>query len=303
MPVSRPVLPGSTYTIMRRTTRRFFVLRPDEQMTQLFWYLLAVMAERHGVEVHAVECLATHYHAVVTDVRATLPLFLADFHRALAMTVKSLRGWDEEVWNKSQTSRLDLATSDAIVDQCAYAIANCVEAGVVDRPSRYPGAKTLASDIGTAVIRQRRPNNPWLVDEDLWPEEAELRIVLPEALEAEYGAERARQAIQDATDVKVQRARAERKRHGLGYVGAKEAMRVPVTVQSTKPEARRRLNPTFAVGAGNREAFFGQVARLRAWREAYRAAFLAWCAGRRDVEFPPGTWKMRVVHGACVALE
>jgi hypothetical protein len=54
---------------------------------------------------------------------------------------------------------------------------------------------------------------------------------------------------------------------------------------------------------GNREALLRQVAQLRAWREAYRAAFVAWRSGRRDVEFPPGTWKMRVVHGAVTALE
>jgi hypothetical protein len=41
---ARPVLPGSIYMLARRTTRRSFLLRPDEQMTELFWYLLAVMA-------------------------------------------------------------------------------------------------------------------------------------------------------------------------------------------------------------------------------------------------------------------
>jgi REP-associated tyrosine transposase len=267
----------------------------------LFWYLLAVVSKRHWILVHCVQMLATHYHAVVTDPRGEIPNFLQQFHLALAMTTKCLRRWDEEVFNKSQTSRPEHETLAATIDQCAYVIANCVEAGIVDRPGRYPGPKTLASDIGTARMRFRRPQNPWLVDEKLWPATAELCIEMHPGLEAEYGAEGARQLIQDAVDAKVQKARAERTERGLGYFGAKDAMRVPHTTQSTQPEPIRGRNPTFVVGPGMREAFFRKVDQLREWRAAYRDALQRWRLGERDVEFPPGTWKMRILHGARVA--
>ena len=43
------------------------------------------------------------------------------------------------------------------------------------------------------------------------------------------------------------------------------------------------------------------LAELKAWREAYRVALEAWRAGDHQIVFPPGTYAMRVVHGARVA--
>lgn len=294
------MLAGKTYTIDRRTTRRFFLLRPDAEMTALFWYVLAVVSARHGIEVHCVQLLSTHYHMVVTDRRETLPEFLQEFHLALAMTTKRLRDWDEEVWNKSQTGRTEHVTVAATIKQCAYVIANCVAAGIVDRPRRYCGPKTLAAEIGVTVTRWPRPKNSWLVDQELWPEWAELRIAMPQSLEDAYGAVGARAEIEDAVAAAVRVARAERREKGLGFCGAKAAARAPITTQSTKDEIGGR-RPTFATGPGDREAFLAKVADKRAWDAWYADSFARWSAGDRDVEFPPGTWKMRVVHGARVA--
>ena len=68
---ARPVHAGTTYLITRRTTRRTFLMRPDQKMTELFWYLLGVYTRKHGVIVHCVQCLSTHYHAVRACCRST----------------------------------------------------------------------------------------------------------------------------------------------------------------------------------------------------------------------------------------
>jgi hypothetical protein len=51
----RIVDPGATLALSRRTTRRHFLLHPDEarQMEQVYWYCLAYAAQLHGVLVHA----------------------------------------------------------------------------------------------------------------------------------------------------------------------------------------------------------------------------------------------------------
>ena len=298
---SRPVLPGTKYVITRRTTRRKFLLKPDRKMTELFWYLLAVLAHKHGVKVHCVVCMSTHYHAVITDVRGVAPDFFAGLHRSLAMGIKCNRAWDEEVWNKSQTSRVELTSDEAIVNQCAYVIANPVEAGIVDRPRRYPGAKTLARDIGKMRKKVKRPDCPWLVDDDVWPAELVLVIEMPVSLVERYGEDGAREQIQHAVDEMVADIRRRRRERGLGYVGAKRAMTASHETESTAVEPLRDRNPTFAVVPGNRELFLIHVALRRQWRASYEAALERWRGGDRDVEFPAGTWKMRVVHGARVA--
>jgi hypothetical protein len=62
--------PGATWILSRRTTRRHFLLNPDEarQMEQIHWYCLGHAAQLHGVLVHAaylvanpVEALAVRY--------------------------------------------------------------------------------------------------------------------------------------------------------------------------------------------------------------------------------------------------
>jgi hypothetical protein len=61
-------------------------------------------------------------------------------------------------------------------------------------------------------------------------------------------------------------------------------------------EPLRGRNPTFAVGRGQREAFFEAVLELRTFRKAYRLALDHWRTGARNVLFPVGTWLMHWLH-------
>jgi hypothetical protein len=74
----RIVDPGITLALSRRTTRRHFLLHPDEarQMEQVYWYCLAYAANLHGVLIHAACLMSTHCHEVITDVRGEYPRFL-----------------------------------------------------------------------------------------------------------------------------------------------------------------------------------------------------------------------------------
>ena len=83
---------GTTLALSRRTTRRHFLLNPDEarQMEQAYGYCL----------VHAACLMSTHSHEVITDVRGELTLFLHTFHRNVALCTKAYRGWPEEVFNE-----------------------------------------------------------------------------------------------------------------------------------------------------------------------------------------------------------
>jgi putative transposase len=64
----RIIEPGTVWALSRRTTRRHFLLNPDEarQMEQAYWYCLGYAAKAHGVLVHAGCLMSTHCHEVVT---------------------------------------------------------------------------------------------------------------------------------------------------------------------------------------------------------------------------------------------
>jgi putative transposase len=87
---------------------------------------------------------------------------------------------------------------------------------------------------------------------------------------------------------------------GRSFLGPERVLAVSPFDRATSWESIRGRNPTFAVGRGQREAFFEAVTILHEFRKAYRAAFDSWRIGLREVLFPAGTSFMRCGHGALV---
>jgi len=266
-------------------------------MEQVYWYCLAYAAKLHGVLVHAACLMSTHAHEVVTDVRGEYPKFLETFHRNLALCTKAYRGWPEEVFNGRSSGVHALLTPEAIVESIAYLIANPVEAGAVRYAKDWPGAHTLAAHVGTRVIKVKRPKHYFDPDNPKWPEELELRLEMPVALELDYGSELARERIRERVRVKQHQAWNEAKRSGRSFMGPRRVLRLAHTKRARSSEVFGSLNPQFAA-AGHRAAATEAVKRLRAFKAQYARALAAWTAGDRSACFPEGTWWMRVCHGA-----
>jgi REP element-mobilizing transposase RayT len=285
-------------------TRRHFVFRPDEsrKMQRIFLFCLAVIAKEFGIQVHAVVVLSDHYHMIITDVRGVFPKFIAELHRTLADVTKCYRGWPEEVFNKSQTSRVELVTPEAIANETGYVIANPVAAFLVRDPRDWPGVTTRVADIGAGhVLCIDRPEHYLDPDNPRWPAVAELTLTMADMLLAAHGdADAARAAIDAAVARHVREALDEARRKKATFLGARRAQRVPITDRASSDEEFGARNPTFAA-AGDKEA----AARARAARTdfltRYYDALRRWCAGDRTAIFPRGTWWLHVFHRAPVA--
>ena len=76
MTAPRRVLPGTVYLITRRCSERRFFLRPSKVINEIFLYVLALSAQRHGVLVHAFCVLSNHAHLIITDPQGRLPAFM-----------------------------------------------------------------------------------------------------------------------------------------------------------------------------------------------------------------------------------
>jgi hypothetical protein len=96
-------------------------------------------------------------------------------------------------------------------------------------------------------------------------------------------------------------AHANAKAIGARFLGPQKVLAMSPYDRATSREPLRDRNPSFAVGRGQREAFFEAVSVLREFRRAYRQAVQAWRTKARDVVFPIGTWVMHRFHGAAVA--
>ena len=294
------MVPGKLWVVDRRATRRYFLFRPDEagRIEQAFWYCLTVCANKYGILVHAALLMATHLHLAYTDVFGKQPQFKRDFHHYFACCVKAILGWPEEAFKgNTPGGEHEPLNAEALVHDLAYLIANPVSAFAVRYAKDWPGAKTLAKEIGTRLVRTKRPDvylDPKNLD---WPPEVELRLVMPEALEDVYGLEGARERI--AVEVKRLEHAAwdEAERSGIAFKGARRVMRTPHTARARSYEVFGKVNPRFSA-AGDREAAAAKVAAMRQFDAEYDAALVRWMKGDRRAVFPYGTWWMRVHHQA-----
>lgn len=296
----RIVLPNSTVLVTRRTVRRYHLFSPDPAVRNLVVYALAVCADKFDILVHAVVLMSTHLHFVVTDTYGVLPDFLRELHRLIALGTKVLRKWEGPVWDHEKTSVVRLLTPEAILEKIAYCMANPVAAGLVRRACDWPGLTTGPSELGAWTLSATRPSVFFDTDNPQWPEHASLVLTVPPSLVGQMTLQEFRRRVTEELGQLEGEARQELKRQGRGFMGAERCRKNSPYRRARSFERLRGTNPTFAVGRGNREAFFAAVADLRAFRQAYRLAMRQWRAGVRDVPFPPGTWWMRRAHAAAV---
>lgn len=297
MTTPRQVLAGATYLVTRRCSERRLFLRPSEQVNAIFRYVLAIAAERYGVEVHAYCVLSNHFHLVVTDPQARLP----DFHRYLdglvARATNAALGRWESFWDPKSYSAVRLEDAATIFEKLVYVLVNPVAAGLVRRGSEWPGLWSGPELIGGEAAEVARPEK-FFRKKGVLPAVARLRLQRPPGFESDEAfVERLKRRVREEEDAAAARHRKE----GRSFLTAARALAQRPTSRPAQGEPRRRLNPRIA--CRDPEARIGALERLRAFVRAYREALAAWREGVRDALFPEGTWLMRVRHSArCAAF-
>jgi putative transposase len=291
MTLPRQLLPGVTYLVTRRCFQRQFLLCPSPLTNQLLAYLLALSAQRFGIQLHAYCFLSNHFHLVLTDPRACLPAFSQYLDSLIARAQNGSLGRFESFWAPSSYSAVALVRAEDIVDKSAYVLANPVAAGLVHRGGDWPG---LCSRVGQGPLGLSRPE-AFFRSRGCMPEQVRLELFCPPGFES---AEEFGRRLTEALELREQKAREELKgRQVLGVRGvlSQRAMGGPAT-----QEPRGRLRPR--VGCRDKWRRVEALGRLRSFLEEYRVAWNAFRRGSREVLFPAGTYWMRVVQGVrCAA--
>lgn len=295
----RQLLPGSFYLITRRCTQRQFLLRPSKLVNQIIRYCMAVASERYGIRVHALCALSNHIHLVASDPAGSLPLFLQWVHEYVAKCVNASLGRLENMWSNEATSVVRLEADEDVLDKIVYCLANPVSAGLVAHGDKWPGVRSCPRDLmGTSYEVGRPP--VYFREDGPMTEVATLRFSRPDIC-PELSDEQLAERVSAMLAEREAAVRDEHARAGVPFLGVKEIRRQLQTDRPGSIEQRRKLSPQIA--AKDRERRIAALSRLKAFREAYRAALMVWRQGARDVVFPAGTYAMRVGHGAtCVAM-
>lgn len=275
----------------RRCSERRFLLRPDHEVTQIFEYLLAHLSAQHGIQLHAFVVMSNHYHLVVTDVHGVMPDFQRDLNSLLARAVNAFRGRWESLWDRRSYSGVELVEGEDVFAKMVYTLANPVEARLVNRANQWEGATSAGMVFGRAR-RIARPKK-FFVDDNL-PEVVELVLTRPDCCEdLEDGELLAR------VNAEVARCEDEHAKQGKA-MGMARVMGQDWNSSPDSFEPRREMSPRIA--AKNKWARIEAIQRSQEWLVAYYEALARFVSGERDVEFPRGTWWMRVRLGCQVAL-
>jgi REP-associated tyrosine transposase len=295
MTAPRRILPGVTYLVTRRCAGRQLLLRPSPTTSAIFLYVLAVAAERFGIQVHAYCVLSNHWHAVVTDPDARLPAFEQYLDSLVARAVNASLGRWESFWAPSSYSAVALTSPSDVIDKAAYVLANPVAAGLVWRGREWPGLWSAPECIGGEPIVAVRPKVFFREDGQM-PEKAKLALVPPPGFTSEEFHSKVASALCDLED----RAREELASEGRTVLGVKGVLAQKVTARPAGGEPRRGLNPR--VAARDKWKRIEALARLTDFLKGYRAAWRKRQAGEPH-EFPAGTYHLRVFHAVeCAAF-
>jgi REP element-mobilizing transposase RayT len=291
MTAPRRILPGGIYMLSRRCIFRLLLLRPSEEANELLRYILAVVAERYGILLHAFCFMSNHLHMIVSDPLGKLPAFERDLDALVARSFNALLGRTESFWAPGSYSAVELVTPEAILEKTAYVLTNPVVAGLVRRGSEWPGLWSMPELIGAGPITVKRPSFFFRKDGPM-PETARLELVCPPGFESAEAFRDRLVALLTAVEEQTARERAAK---GRGFLGARAVLAQDVEARPVSEEPIGGLNPRIA--CRDRWKRVEAIHRLKAFLSDYRAAWQSFSSGVRDAVFPAGTYWMRVAYG------
>ena len=293
MSKARPVYPGAVVFSTRRVHKRQLLLRPSARLNQAILYIVAVLARRYGIRLHAFCVMGNHTHDVATDPFGRIVEFQRDCHAMMARVINSMHGDFESLWSREPTGRIECLEPGDALDKIGYTMANPVSAGLVAHGHNWPGVR-CAWPMKPRTVR--RPPG-FFRDEESgghWPEEATLELCPPpctDVLEGDLAA-----IVRSTIDEYEDNARAKAKAGSRSFLGRAGVLRQSRYAYPTTSEERFTRRPTIA--CRSKWARIERLQRDRAWLQSYDAAMERVLAGEKNVRFPYGTWKVRVYYGA-----
>jgi len=291
MSKARPIYPGAVLFSTRRTHKRQFLLRPSDEVNNAILYIIAVLAMRHRMLLHALCVMSNHKHDVSTDELGRIVEFERECHALIARVVNALHGDFESLWSREPACRVSCLEADDVLDKIAYTMANPVEARLVAHGKSWPGVR-LAWPMCPRTLRRPAFFRTGEVG-GTWPEEITLELHRPPGYDHLSDADLA-DLIGEQIERREQAARDAVRLAKRQFLGRRAVLRQPRRAYPSAREDRFGLRPSVAC-----RSKWARIARLqqnKSWHAQYVDVLSRFRAGETSVRFPYGTWKMRVYY-------
>ena len=275
--------------ITRSIWQRRLLLRPSPRINQIVRYVLAVMADKWNIHLHASTVMGNHWHACVSDPDGNIVEFERDVHHFITCAVNAAHNESGAIWDRSQSSRVQCLDGEALVGRIAYVMANPVEARLVAHGKNWPGVRHAWPRKPMVIKRPR-----WFFRGKKWPATATLEFKRPPGY-VDLSDDELAAVVQSAIEEREENQRKKARANGESFLGRKGVLRQR---RHDRPKSPRKPGVKRTVAGGSKWRREEREQSDRDWVESYNQRFDRWRAGDRDVVFPYGTYKMRVIHHA-----
>jgi putative transposase len=270
--------------------RQEFWLRPSVTINQIVGYSYGYAQQKYGMLIHQLTVMSNHIHIIVTDPTGDrFSDFFSCSHSMIARCINAHYGLQENRWKVGGFGPGILGDEDAMLDKMVYSMVNPVTAGLVSKAERWPGWDTTEADFD----KPRTCLRPKVLFQDSMPATVKLTMTAPPVFEANK-AEFARRVRNRRRHLQTQKRR-ECKSAGRMFLGAKAVSKTNPRTRpksASQPVERSKVNPRIA--CKNEERRKTMIADLRSFYDGYQSARRRLLEGDRDVEFPAGTYWLRV---------
>ena len=292
MTAPRRIIAGEYYLVTRRTMQRAFLLRPDPEVNRMFEYCLAEAANKFDIELIAWCAMSNHYHSVIYDPYGRAPAFLERFHKMLSKVLSVHLRRFEGIWSKEQTCLTRLVTMNDVFEKVVYVYSNPAAAHIVEDIAQAPGSSSW-NRMGRDAKGVARPK-PYFCEAGRMPAEVGLRAVVPRGLRGE-----SKEAWIARVRAAVRRRQSNlaKERGTRGVLGAERAMKTDPNAMPKTKAPRWKLRPHLA--CKEKDRMKAERRALKEFRADYRTMLLRFRAGESRVEFPEGTYRLRLLGLRC----
>ena len=291
----RQVSPGDVVFCTRRCTRRQFLLRPDPDTCQILEYCLAYCAAKYGIELHEFVVMSNHYHLVVSDPLGNRPDFFRDLNKLVSSAINCRFGQFENLFEPGSYNAVRLLETSDLEDKCVYTLANPTEAGLVSSPRYWEGV--ISWNMAYGEVKQ--VERPSVYFRDCMPATAALVLTRPPGFDPRLTDHEVRERIRQRARAKAADIATRIRDAGGGFMGMKRVLKQQRTSSPATRAPRFGIRPN--VAGRSKWARIEALQALKTFLTRYAQARLAWLAGDRDTEFPPGTYLMAHRFGVRVA--
>ncbi len=299
MTAPRRIMKGEFYLVTRRTMLRTFFLRPSPEVNRMFEYCLAEAANRTDIELIAWCAMSNHYHAVVYDPDGRIPEFIERFHRMLAKALNVHYDRFESIWSRDQTCLTRLVTLEDVFDKVVYVLSNPAAAHLVVDIAHWPGSSSWTR-MGREPKTLTRPAGGYFAKGGRMPKTVMLHAVAPRGLEGEsYESWIGR--VRDAVKAKQEALSSQRRKTGASVVGCKAVLATKPTATPKTESPRRKLQPHLA--CKDKVRMMAERKALKDFRAEYEKMRLRLRDGTGKVDFPEGTYRLRLLGLRCAGCE